>query len=173
MAKVRNNPVVMGLSGSLGNLVFRQMPDGSTYVSKKHDFSRRKFSQGQKDHQSRFRQAVMYARAAAKSEPVYAELAAGTIMSPYNLALSDWFNPPVIHRIERKEGRIRVWASDNVMVTKVHVMILDEDGKVTEKGEGIKGRGDWWEYVPDAEGKVVVAEARDLAGNVARKEMSS
>jgi hypothetical protein len=74
MAKVQNNDVVLGLSGSLGNLVFRQMPDGSTYVSKKHDFSRRKFSQGQKDHQSRFRWAVAYARQAARSQPIYAKL---------------------------------------------------------------------------------------------------
>ena len=56
---------------------------------------------------------------AAKSQLVYAELAVGTIMSPYNMALSDWFNPPVIHKIERQAGRIRVWASVDVMVTSV------------------------------------------------------
>lgn len=44
-------------------------------------------------------------------------------------------------------------------VTSVQVMILDE------KGDGIKGKGDWWEYVPTAEARVFV-EARDLAGNV-------
>lgn len=165
MAKVRNNPVVRGISGSIGNMVFRQMPDGSTYVSAKHNFSRRKFSQGQKDHQSHFRQGVAYARDAARSQPVYAELAAGTILSPYNIALSDWFNPPVIHKIEREGGRIHIWASDNVCVAGVEVRVLDEEGGIVEKGEGVRGEGDWWEYVPTAEGKVVV-EARDLAGNV-------
>jgi len=169
MAKVRNNPMIEGISGSIGNLVFRQMPDGSTYISKKHDFSRRKFSQGQKDHQSRFKQAVAYAREAAKSQPIYAELATGTVMSPYNIALSDWFNPPVIHKVEWKKGSIRIEASDDVMVASVRVMILDEEGKVVVKGEAIKIKGDWWEYMPAAEGKVVV-EARDLAGNVVRKE---
>lgn len=178
MAKVRNNPVVRGISGGIGHMVFRQMPDGSTYISGKQDFSKRKFSQGQKNHQSRFRQAVTYARQAAKSQPIYAQLAAGTVLSPYNIALSDWFNPPVIHKIEREEGRIRIWASDNVMVTKVQVMVLDEEGKVREKGEAIREKGirkegiggDWWEYTPTAAGKVVV-EARDLAGNSVRTEI--
>ena len=62
MAKANKNAIVLGLSGSIGDLVFRQMPDGSTRVSRKPDFSRRVFSQGQKDHQSRFQQAVAYAR---------------------------------------------------------------------------------------------------------------
>ena len=51
------------------------------------------------------------------------------------------------------------------------VLILDEQGKVVEKGEGIRGEGDWWEYVPIAAGKVAV-EARDLAGNVVKTEIS-
>jgi len=169
MAKVRRNPVVDGISGSIGDLVFRQMPDGSTYISKKHDFSRRKFSQGQKDHQSRFRQAVAYAREAAKSQPVYAELAAGTIMSPYNIALSDWFNPPVIHRVGRYGTAIRVWATDDVRVAGVQVLVLDDEGNIREKGEAVQARGDWWEYLPAAAGKVVV-EVRDLAGNMVREE---
>jgi hypothetical protein len=167
MAKVQNNPVVRGISGKIGNIVFRQMPDGSTYISGKPDFSGRKFSQGQKDHQSRFRWATAYARAAAKSQPVYAQIAKERGLSPYNIALSDWFHPPVIHKIEREDGCIRIWASDNVMVTSMQVMVLDEEGVVVEKGEGVRGEGDWWEYVPTAEGKVVV-EARDLAGNVVK-----
>ncbi len=168
MAKVVRNPIVQGISGAVGKLVFRQMPDGSTYVSAKPDFSRRKFSEGQKEHQSRFQRAVAYARDAAKSQPIYGELAAGTIKSAYNFALSDWFNPPVIHCVERKDGLIRVEASDNVMVTKVVVTILDVEGNVIEKGEALKVDERWWEYVAGMEGKVAV-EAWDLAGNVVRE----
>jgi hypothetical protein len=169
MAKVIRNPVVRGISGGIGNLVFRQMPDGSTYVSGKPDFSRRKFSKGQKEHQSRFQEAAAYARDAAKSQPIYAELAKGTIMSAYNFALSDWFNPPVIHAIERRDGRIRVEASDNVLVVRVQVTVMDEKGKIMEKGNAVKADGDWWEYVTNANGKVL-AEAWDLAGNGVRKD---
>ncbi len=167
MAKVSRNPVIQGISGGVGNLVFRQMPDGSTYVSAKPDFSRRKFSEGQKQHQSRFQRAVAYARDAAKRQPIYAELAAGTIKSAYNFALSDWFNPPVIHCVERRNGLIRVEASDNVMVTKVVIMILDGDGNVIEKGEALKVNERWWEYAAGMEGNVA-AEAWDLAGNMVR-----
>lgn len=167
MAKVRNNVAVRGLSGGIGDLVFQHMPDGTTYVRKKPDFSRRKFSKGQKKHQSRFQEAAAYARDAAKTQPIYAELAKGTIKSAYNFALSDWFNPPVIHKIERVNGRIRVQASDNVMVVKVLVTILDAEGKMVEKKEAVKANDDWWEVDLSADGKIV-AEAWDLAGNVGK-----
>jgi hypothetical protein len=52
----------------------------------------------------------------------------------------------------------------------VQVLILDEQGKVVEKGDALRSKGDWWEYVPTAEGKVVL-EVRDLAGNVVKEEM--
>ncbi len=168
MAKVKSNVVVRGISGKLGGLVFQHMPDGTTYVRKPPDFSHRKFSEGQTTHQNRFQLAAMYARDASKTQPIYAKLAAGTILSAYNIALSDWFNPPVIHMVERKDGRVRVQASDNVMVTKVAVTVLDEAGKVVEKKEAEKIEGDWWEVDLVGDGKVV-AEAWDLAGNVAEE----
>ena len=170
MAKVKKNPIVRGISGKIGNLVFRPMPNGETYVSSVPNFDKRKFSKGQKQHQSRFQLAVAYAREAAKTQPIYAKLAEGTIMSAYNFALSDWFNPPVIHKIERKDGRVRVQASDNVMVVKVVVTVLDEEGKVMKKKESVKTEGDWWEVDLVGDGKVV-AEAWDLAGNVGKGEL--
>ncbi|MFZ5910751.1 MAG: hypothetical protein ACOYYU_12120 [Chloroflexota bacterium] len=170
MAKVQDNLVVRGTSGSMGELVFRQMPDGSTWVSRKPDFSRRVFSAGQKEHQGRFRAAAAYARQAARTHPIYAELAAGTIRSAYSFALADWFHAPVIHKIERRGGVIRIEASDNVLVSEVRVMVLDGEGKVLEQGQAARVSGERWEYVPGAEGSVIV-EARDLAGNAARGEL--
>lgn len=78
----------------------------------------------------------------------------------------------MIQRVERRGGAIRIQASDDVMVTSVQVMILDEQGKVVEKGEGIKGKGDWWEYAPTAKGKVIV-DARDLPGNKMKAELAN
>ena len=171
MAKVVKKANVLGLSGSIGNLVFRQMPDGSMRVSAKPDFSKRVFSREQKDHQKRFKQAVAYAREAAKTQPIYAELAKGTTKNAYNIALSDWFNPPVIHSIQRKKGCIRVMASDNVMVTEVRVRIMDAEGNVLEEGQAeqvgpVRGP-ERWEYLPNVEGSIEVT-VRDLAGNEAR-----
>jgi hypothetical protein len=174
MAKVERNIMVRGWSGSVGGLVFRQMRDGSTWVSGTPDFSHRKFSKGQKNHQRRFKEAAAYARDAAKTQPIYAELAKGTVKNAYNIALSDWFNPPVVRRIERRAGKIRVEASDGVMVTKVRVTILNEEGAILETGEAkpedpqkSPSVAGWWEYTAHADGKIT-AEAWDQAGNVGR-----
>ena len=160
-----------GISGTLGkNLVVRTMRDGSTIVSAKPDFSHRKFSRGQLKHQSRFQEAAAYARTAAKTNPIYAQLAKGTLKTAYNIALSDWFNPPVIHSIQRQGETIRVVATDNVLVAKVWVSILDKDGKMLEQGEATRRRDQVWEYTANADGTIKV-EVWDLAGNVAKKEV--
>jgi len=75
----------------------------------------------------------------------------------------------VIHTIERKGNVIRVEVSDNVMVAKVRITILDAEGKVLEQGQAVQAEGNWWEYVLSKEGQVV-AEAWDLAGNRMQKE---
>ncbi len=171
MARVKTNVIVEGLSGKLGDqLVFRHLRDGQTIVCVKPDFSGRVLSKDQKAHHERFRAAAAYARGAALRQPIYAELAAGTIKNAYNLALGDWFHPPVIHSIKKQAGKILVQASDDVCVASLRVLILDEAGNILEKGDAVQLEGDLWEYQPAAEGKVM-AEARDLPGNVARMEM--
>ena len=170
MAKAIRNAVLQGIKGNMGELVFRQMPDGSTRISGKPDFSGREFSEGQKSHQSRFKEAAAYARRAARTQPVYAELAKGTVRTPYNWALADWFHPPAIHSITRTGKLVRVHATDNVMVAKVVVSVIDEEGSVIERNEATKGEGDWWDAEMNAEGRIV-AEAWDLAGNMVRKEL--
>lgn len=165
MAKVKKNVVVQGISGKIGELVFRQMPSGETYVSSSPDFSDRIFSEKQLEHQLRIKQAALYAKEASRQFPIYAQLAEGTNLSLYNVALSDWFNAPVIHAIERKDGVIQVRASDNVMVTKVEVTIHDEAGQVLAKGLAVAIRDDIWECALDATGSVMV-RVWDLAGNV-------
>jgi hypothetical protein len=170
MAKVKRNVILQGISGVIDKtLVFRQMRDGTTILSAAPDFSRRVFSKGQLTHQSRFQQAALYARYAAKKNPIYSELAKGTTKTAYNIALSDWFNPPVIHHVTQEDGRIRVKASDNVLVTKVLVMILDEQGKIVEQGQATQVNETFWEYIAQSVGRVIV-DAWDLPGNKTRAE---
>jgi hypothetical protein len=45
----------------------------------------------------------------------------------------------VIHRIERREGRILVEASDNVLETKVRVTVLDEEGRARDQVRFVVG----------------------------------
>ncbi len=170
MAKVKDSLFLRGMSGTPGkNFVLRQMKDGRTIVSAKPDFSHRKFSWEQLSHQQRFREAVAYARQAAKTNPIYQELAKGTTKTAYNIALSDWFNPPVIQRIRQQAGHILIEATDNVLVAKVIVKIMDADGKIQEKGDAVLVKTPLWEYATTQIGKVVV-EAYDLAGNRTSQE---
>jgi hypothetical protein len=141
MAKIKkNNPILHGLSGMLGGMVvFSQMPDGSTRVSVRPASRGRKRAPGERENQNRFKIRTAWAKAASKGYPIYAELARDMPMiNAYNLAISDYAHPPVIHCVERKEGVIRVQASDNIFVASVHVWIRDENGNELEDGEATR-----------------------------------
>ncbi len=174
MAKIKQNTFLKGLSGSVGIMVFRQMPDGSTRVSAKPERNTRKFNCEQKDNQDRMKLAVAYAKA-AKSDPFYEMLALETGRDAYHVALSDSMKSPVIHAVERVDGRVRVIARDNVLVARVDVSILDGEGNPLEWGHAAQpdpfGDPERWEYAPRAEGKLEVT-AWDVAGNRTTKTVS-
>lgn len=171
MAKVKKNIVLEGISGKLGiQLVFRHLRDGRTIVCVPPDFSNRVLSTAQTAHQTKFKAGTIYAKEASKVEPLYSQLAAGTPRNAYNVALADYMHPPVIHQIKQEGARLKIQASDTVLVTAVSVTLLDVDGTILEKGEAQQRDADWWEYVPQGTGKISV-EARYLAGNVTKTEM--
>jgi hypothetical protein len=173
VAKVKKNVILEGISGKLGDqVVLRHFPDGRTIVAAMPDFSNRVFSTAQTAQQTKFKAASTYAKATYKVEPLYAQLAAGTPRNAYNVALADYMHAPVIHQIKREGSRLKIQASDTVLVTAVSVTLLDADGTVLEKGEAQQGDVDWWEYTLQGSGKISV-EARDLAGNVTKAEMES
>jgi hypothetical protein len=173
MAEVVDNIFVRGLSGQVGGqFVIRRLRDGRTIVCKSPDFSSRKLSDAQQEHHRRVQRAAAYARIASRSNPLYARLAEGTMKNAYNVAFGDWFHPPVIQRLGWYGAAIRIWATDDVQVAGVQVRVLDGDGKILEQGEAVQGRGDWWEYIPAATGKVVV-EARDLPGNKIQADLEN
>lgn len=167
MAKVKHNNFTTGLSGKFGNIVFRQMKDGTTVVAAAPDFTDRVFSEAQLATQSRFQQASAYARAAARENPLYAEFAAGTSKTAYNVALSDWYHTPDIQQVTVQEGLVHVEATDNVLVSNVVITIKDEQGRTLEQGEAARISESLWEYRTAAVGDVLV-EAFDLPGNRAQ-----
>jgi len=172
MAKVKKNIIMSGVSGSLGpDHYARITKDGRTIISQKPDFSNRQFSEAQLNAQNRTRQAADYAKVASKENPIYAQKAAGTSKNAYNIAFRDWRKAPVIDRIEWRDGKLRVSAYDDTMVTGVAVTILDEQGQCLEQGEAELSMGIWWEYRPAQEGRIHI-EARDMAGNVTQQEFS-
>jgi hypothetical protein len=168
MAKVTVNQLLELLQGGIGGLVFRQMPDGTIILSGAPRPNKRKATKKQKAHRERFRQAAKTARWLAHQHPIYASLAKGTWKSPYNFALSDWWHAPVIHCIERRKGQVRVQATDNILVARVRVTVRDAQGKVLERGEATRARGNWWTFKPQTQGKSILAEAWDFPENLAR-----
>ena len=171
MAKATMNAIISGLSGSLDKDHYaRQTRGGKTIISLKPDFSNRQFSEGQLNVQSGMKAAAAYAKVASKEHPIYAKLAEGTDKNAYNVAVGDWFNPPVIRSMDLcLDGLIRVSAIDDVQVTRVLIAVLDPEGKTLEQGEAELTLGVWWDYRPANRGRVQV-EAWDLAGNVTRRE---
>ncbi len=170
MAKIHKNLFLQGVSGGVGGqLVLRRLRDGRTILCAMPDFSNRKFSKEQLSHQQRFQEAAAFARKAAQEQPLYAELAAGTMKTAYNIALSDWFHPPVIERVERRDDTLRVRARDNVRVARVWVTVLQGE-EVVEQAEATEVGADWWQVAAPGAGGRMVVQAKDLAGNVVDME---
>jgi hypothetical protein len=169
MAKAKRSGFLTGVSGKLGDAVFRQMKDGKTIIARKPDFSNRQFSQDQLSHQDLVKLAAAYGTVASKEHPIYAQKAEGTKKNAYNVAFADWFHPPVVHGIRYAAECLRVEAWDDVLVTRVRLTILDEEGNILEQGDAKLQYGPFWEYRPTSMGRILV-EAWDMPGNVARHE---
>ena len=150
MARVINNLVVNGTVGSLGRqLVLKRDRAGRTILSHKPQFAPdRVFTPAQLARQALFRQAAAYAVGACH-HPAYAALAAGTSRTAYNLAISDWHNPPEILGVDLQNWHgqpgepIRIRALDDVLVTRVTVSITAQDGTLLEEGPAIQAGGFW------------------------------
>ena len=177
MAKVERNIVINGLRGRLGEqLVIKRDRAGHTIVSLKPTFREdREFSEMQKAQQGAFKEAVVYAKTAAKTVPIYAEKAEGTNRAAYNIAIADWLHPPEIGEIDlsgwtgQAGEPIRIKALDDVKVMEVMVLIVDEADGLIEQGEAEQTDGLWWTYTTrqaaSGQAKVIVI-ARDLPGNI-------
>jgi hypothetical protein len=176
VAKVRKNALIEGLSGSIGELVLKRARSGVTYVARKPTFpDNRQFSAAQLAHQRRFRAAAAYAKQAAQTEPLYAELAKKTGQPAYNVALGDYLHPPTIVAVEQTGQTIRVCAEDTVKVTRVVVTLLKADGQVLIEGEATSDAiGWWWTFTTEQiEAIRIRVRAWDLPGNEAMWEEDS
>ena len=179
MAKVKKNVVMKGLSGMLGDqVVVKQDKGGRTIVSVKPTFPEdRELSAAQQKQVEAFKEAAHYAKAASKTEAIYAEKAEDTPRSGYNVAIADWFHEPEIGEIDLsgwtgQAGQpIRIKAMDDVQVERVTVLITDAEDVLLEQGSAAPEDGLWWVYTTTqtaSDQPKVIAIARDLPGNIAR-----
>lgn len=128
-------------------------------------------------HQDLLREATTYANF-AQTQEVYINQARRTDVTPYYIALMDWFEGPKVLEIDvdawtgEPGETIRVKTRDNVKVTKVSVVICDADENVLEMGEAVQSETDsaWWRYTTTSRINIepfpmVEAVAQDLPGN--------
>ena len=94
MAKVKLNPLIVQVSGTMGNFVFKKSRRGEAIVASCPRKSKTEPSEAQKAHRERFKQAVAYARAALADPAVrthYEERAAKEGKGAFAAAQSDYF----------------------------------------------------------------------------------
>ena len=94
MPKVRLNPLVEEIHGTLYNLVFKKSAKGNIIVTKRPDMSNVEWSEAQQTQRGRFKQANDYAKAAMadpKVRAIYEKRAKKAKRSPFRVAFSDYF----------------------------------------------------------------------------------
>ena len=94
MPKVRLNPLIEEIHGTMYDVVFKKSPKGNMIVTKRPDMSGVKWSEAQQNQRQRFQQANEYAKAAMadpKVRAVYVKRGKRAHRSPFRVAFSDYF----------------------------------------------------------------------------------
>ena len=95
MLEVILNPSIEGLSGKMGDVVFRyNKKTGKTSISKRPDMTKVKWSKAQKEQRRRLKKAVKYVQS-LKSKPavwaVYQKIAKRKRKRAWDVAMKDYF----------------------------------------------------------------------------------
>lgn len=173
------NIVMLGPNGRLGN----ELENPQTHLEKimlanKTGFDDSpKSAEADKTHPAAMREASTYANF-ARAQEVYVNKARRTEVTPYYVALADWFGAPKVLEMNVDDWtgeigqKIYVKARDNVKVTHISVVIRDGNDRVLETGEAVQSvtGSAWWSYTTKSRVKmkpfpIVEAIAQDLAGN--------
>jgi hypothetical protein len=94
MPKVRLTALVGEIHGTLYDVVFKRSAKGNMIVTKRPDMSQVKWSQAQQEQRQRFKQAVVYAKAALaepKLRARYEKRAKREHKRAWDVALGDYF----------------------------------------------------------------------------------
>ena len=175
--KTFNNIVTEGLSGSMKQLVFRQL-HGKTVVAY-HQRKPRRATSLQQQIQFTFKQAAIYARNILQDAAIYAEYLrkASPGVSPFNLAIADFFRVPVVGDIDSSNytgavgSTLSAVVMDDFRLIGVKARIQKANGELLEEGNAVlQQNGLNWLYTCTAanssiEGSVITFTATDLPGH--------
>ena len=184
MAKVKNNIVTQGLSGTLGGqLVFRQTSRG-TIVSVAPQAPTGPASAAQTAQRTRFQQAIIYAKGQAHDPAVqaeYADEAKARNQSLNNVLVADYLHAPSIEQVDisaylgKVDDFISITATDDHAVKSVHVKIENGDGSLVEEGDAQpQADPNQWRYTATARnatlaGDKITVTATDNPGHSVSK----
>ncbi|WPQ63396.1 hypothetical protein SIO70_00780 [Chitinophaga sancti] len=179
MAK-SENIILKEASGSVGKmLTITKKRSGTTLLGKHRGASKVPPTEKQQEVQSRFKMAIVYAKAVMQDPDLKGqyEAAAKKDQSAYNLAVRDAYKAPEISSITTHlytgaiGSKITVRAIDDFKVASVRVKITTAAGVVIEQGDAVlQGNGLDWVYTATAlndelQGSIIAASALDLPAN--------
>ena len=189
MARSKNNVVMHGMSGIIGDLILFRQWFGRTIVGKIPKGST-ETTEGQKQVRVKFQNAVKYARMSL-ADPATKKLykqEAGNGKSAFNVAVADFFTAPKIEQINAAAyngaagDKIGILVTDDFMVKTVEVTITAPDGRQVEKGNAVQeanvareGDNPQWFYTATTvngslAGSKITVLASDLPGNPTSEE---
>lgn len=183
--KTNQNEITNGFSGKLKNVSFRQWY-GRTQAMKPRRKSSKAPTAAQDAVNARFKRAVGYAKS-IMADPVmlafYSRKAKDDIR-PFNVAIADYFQAPVIEEIETNRysgaagGLISVFVTDDFKVADVRFKISKPDGSLLEEGQAnMQADEQHWHYLTTADnnslaGTKISVYASDLPGNLVTKTIT-
>lgn len=125
-----------------------------------------------------FHDVLVYARE-AENNPKYVQAAKEQNSVPAEVATVDFFHPPYIYSLDLAEYHghpgdlIVIGAKDSVSVTRVGVMIVDDDYHLIEMGMAVMTARERWEYTAVKHAGVkhvlVIVDAADLPGHLSER----
>ena len=174
MATVKKNPVIEGLSGGVGKLVFKQYRDKTVVCAWPEHDPNRQPTAGEARQRGRIKAAAAQAKAILATEEgqAYYEVARKRLgkHSAYHTAVFDFFDAPQVLHVEwGADDRLLIRVRDNVGVKAVRVLL---DGEVGLADPVDGSPGEWWCFAvgvrPVAQVEIV---AEDWMGNVGERTM--
>ena len=183
------NILTQDLRGEVGKtIVFRQRGD-KTFVARypRPRNPQLKATQKQLKQRSKFQEAVLYAKTAIANPTQKAIYQAHhkvkrKLMTAFNVAIADYLNPPVVHRIDTSNyhgnigDKIYFIILDNFSVQAVKVALHQSGGTLIEQGEAVK-EGMLYVYTATAAqssitGSTLTITVTDLPKNVTEKKQT-
>jgi hypothetical protein len=191
MAESKNNVLTHGLSGKVGDLIVFRSRFGKTIVASKPKERTGEPTEAQQAVQSKFQEAVLYAKGAIKNPETAtgyqqeSEKSGKEGKTAYNIAVADFFQAPDIKTVdlEKYSGKagdtITIEVTDDFKVKSVTVAILNADGTEVEHADAKQDANDTrkWVFTAKAanaslDGDKIIIRASDIPGNVTEKETS-